>query len=1424
MSRSNVSIVLDYDSQPKESVQLTREALYIRSNIEMCTCVYFIPDLLVTKEAHQTIQGELPPSTEWQTELHTITQKTNAYGDIQFVRNGNSVSKFVRCHSNDEVSDLLELLNDYWNLDRPNLIISVTGGAKSFSMNPHLTEQFNRGITCAAATTGSWIITGGLNTGVMKFVGSAVKEYTLIHGNKNKIVNIGIAPWGTVRNKELLINANGSYPIKYTGDGKAKKGDSPLDPNHSHFILVDNGTELKFRGEINLRNRLEAGISNMYDDDYNNFSIPVVMVVLEGGVGTLETVAGAIHNQIPAVIVEGSGRAADIICYVYENSVESEVKLRNEFDQMMTKTISIVEKSVWEECRKRIIAEFTENNIENNMNMMREIFQSRDHINVYRLDVFGMGNSVDYAILNALLRVNKSKTMDQLRLALAWNRIDIAKSEIFANQTKWDQKDLEEIAFTAIIENKTEFVKLCIYNGLNLSQFLTMKRLLRLYNEAAVGTVFVQILERQSSLRKQKSGFYNFADIGYSLIHLIGSFYTPLYFKDKYYHINVFDLVYATESKIIDGTSDTDIVFDFNYPERELFIWALVNQHFDLCMLFWENCPGRLAASLFGELICKSFIRSENDINTLAILNKQLNLFHDIAIGTLNSCYNTDVELTLKLLVKPIPEYSGITIISWALFAENQHFIAHAASQLLINNIWMGSLSPQNSAFALMLSAVVPFLIYPMITFDSDVKMKMKSSESKQIKRSIIKKQESEKKNHIRKSESVCKISYVTFLMIYSIMLLTQFETNPSILEYVIIGWVITLLFEEIRQVAFDNSTELLSRKARLASYLNDVWNILDVIIVVTFTIAVIFRFILVLFVWSRVIYATNLVIFYLRILSVFSIHKQLGPKVVMIGRMFIDLSFFMLILFVFIVAYGVALQSTLYPNSTLDVKLVQKVLRVSYWQMYGELFLDELEGKQTCTNQTSLVTSSLPRCVDPSVNWLTPIMLGLYILITQVLMFNLVIAMFSYTFSKIQDNTDLHWHFSRFQLIKEYHNKPKIPPPIIILTFFKNSLKFIYKKCCKNSTARESHFVRYYNETETSQIDTFENLNATLKRNARAVDWIIQSMIEKGAGNKQSLPDLKDVDHKRMIEKELYDKNMTEQLEKFKNELMEELNLHTKSRTPIYPSISHEVIYRTCVPNKYVNWNKKFQNYDPVYYTDQFLTYSKSPKVDPEINLKAKIMTNILFNKMDTNHNVDRNSFIGEYFFQNNYPINPKGRTGMTGRGILFRWGPNHVSNCIITRCKINKDNEIEKIKDKQLLEFMIVERRDNGELAIPEFFINTKNIIEMNKNKFIREIYSQYISDDKFNEKINSLFKNNKEIYRGYSDDPRNTDNAWIETAAYHYHDEDNVLDEFQVILKPSQEYNNVKWEIINSKFELFASHRNLCKKVAQNLDAHF
>ena len=83
-------------------------------------------------------------------------------------------------------------------------------------------------------------------------------------------------------------------------------------------------------------------------------------------------------------------------------------------------------------------------------------------------------------------------------------------------------------------------------------------------------------------------------------------------------------------------------------------------------------------------------------------------------------------------------------------------------------------------------------------------------------------------------------------------------------------------------------STTSNSLSTKLWSYISDTWNIVDMITIVLFIIGMVLRFIPSpsTFEAARVFLALNFVSFFLRLLHIFSVHKELGPKLVMIGRM----------------------------------------------------------------------------------------------------------------------------------------------------------------------------------------------------------------------------------------------------------------------------------------------------------------------------------------------------------------------------------------------------------------------------------------------------------------------------------------------------------------------------------------------------------
>lgn len=68
---------------------------------------------------------------------------------------------------------------------------------------------------------------------------------------------------------------------------------------------------------------------------------------------------------------------------------------------------------------------------------------------------------------------------------------------------------------------------------------------------------------------------------------------------------------------------------------------------------------------------------------------------------------------------------------------------------------------------------------------------------------------------------------------------------------------------------------------------------------------------------------------------------------------------------------------------------------------------------------------------------------------------------------------------------------------------------------------------------------------------------------------------------------------------------------------------------------------------------------------------------------------------------------------------------------------------------------------------------------------------------------------------------DDPRNTDNSWMETLAVNFHDETgDTFDRFK--LQAGDDAGAVKWLEICKGLELYASHSDMIHRVAVKHDA--
>ncbi|KAI0235841.1 hypothetical protein LSAT2_013614 [Lamellibrachia satsuma] len=157
-------------------------------------------------------------SATWNIDRNTKLVKTDAYGKIQFSGVGQRIGQYVRVDHKTDMDVMMKLLKKCWDMEAPNLLISVTGGAKNFMMRPRLKEMFRRGLINVAKSTGAWIITGGMHAGVMKQVGEAVHDHLVAHGSKARLVVIGIATWGCVKGKKSLVKDGVETWLRNTPD------------------------------------------------------------------------------------------------------------------------------------------------------------------------------------------------------------------------------------------------------------------------------------------------------------------------------------------------------------------------------------------------------------------------------------------------------------------------------------------------------------------------------------------------------------------------------------------------------------------------------------------------------------------------------------------------------------------------------------------------------------------------------------------------------------------------------------------------------------------------------------------------------------------------------------------------------------------------------------------------------------------------------------------------------------------------------------------------------------------------------------------------------------------------------------------------------------------------------------------------------
>ncbi|KAK6037845.1 hypothetical protein COOONC_24650 [Cooperia oncophora] len=198
----------------------------------------------------------------------------------------------------------MSMFEEVWQIAPPKLIITVHGGTNNFDLQPKLGRVFRKGLLRAATTTGAWIITSGVDCGVVRHVAAAFE-----------VVCIGISPWGLLKKRDELIGEDVCVPYYHSRESKTTTHSRSVEIHRPLSILV----------EVVLRKRLENYIAQKQKISGGSRSVPVVCVVLEGGSCTIRSVLDYVTNvpRVPVVVCDGSGRAADLLAFAHQTVREN---------------------------------------------------------------------------------------------------------------------------------------------------------------------------------------------------------------------------------------------------------------------------------------------------------------------------------------------------------------------------------------------------------------------------------------------------------------------------------------------------------------------------------------------------------------------------------------------------------------------------------------------------------------------------------------------------------------------------------------------------------------------------------------------------------------------------------------------------------------------------------------------------------------------------------------------------------------------------------------------------------------------------------------------------------------------------------------------------------------------------------------------
>lgn len=288
-------------------------------------------------------------------------------------------------------------------------------------------------------------------------------------------------------------------------------------------------------------------------------------------------------------------------------------------------------------------------------------------------------------------------------------------------------------------------------------------------------------------------------------------------------------------------------------------------------------------------------------------------------------------------------------------------------------------------------------------------------------------------------------------IILYSYVCLDDTAEALSNEELTLAFWFGVMVVEEIRQM-FENGVT----KLAVTEWWKDLYNKMDLAMYLMYYLSLGIRtydfnnasFQRV----AKGLMGINVMQVYIRSMNFFKRYPGLGPKLVIFENLFGELLQFVILLAIFIFSYGIFVQTIVYPFDDFASGKLWRVWYKPYFQIYGELMLDDLAEDSSC------ISSKNPwqNCAY-AMDWLVPVITGVYLLVTSIMLLNMLIAAFTTTYERIEAKADRVHKMNMLDLATGYAKRTLLPVPFNFFNIVWELIK-VARQVLKCGSATSGH------------------------------------------------------------------------------------------------------------------------------------------------------------------------------------------------------------------------------------------------------------------------------------------------------------------------------------------------------------------------------